>query len=331
MCILGNHSGVIFNQTSDIVFKTLETSLYVYILPVIVVTGSIGNVAALAIFWKGKFRHLSVGVYMRVYSIINLLNLFLIFGQSWIVDTFSTNSIDNLSGWTCKVWNFFYRVISYSCVWLIVGLTVDRYLYVCHPLDAKRLCTVFLAKIAIAFIFVGLTVVSVHAMWSYLIMGGKCIMDPCQDLHIAIWRWITMSVYCFVPFCALFVLNIRLIIGVYKRKQKLEKAQRNYDFVSATLAISVMYLALNLPGTITNIKEYIDWPSYVSIERVISDFLSCGNPTAFFFLCLIFSKTFRDELVLRLRKKSKVSKPINMNMTGINKYEYIECASETFV
>jgi hypothetical protein len=68
------------------------------------------------------------------------------------------------------------------------------------------------------------------------------------------------------------------------------------------------------------------------MERAISDFLSCGNPTIFFFMCLIFSKTFRSELVLLLRKKAKTRNVSNdINLPNINKYEYIECASETFV
>ena len=310
----------------------LQNDLYKYILPVIVVTGSIGNTATLLVFRKGKFGKMSVGVYMYAYSVINLVNLFLIFGQSWVADTFELESIGNLSEWTCKVWNFLYRVMTYSCVWFIVALTVDRYICVCHSLDAKRLCTVFLANITVVFILVGLIFVSVHAMWSHANLDGKCTIYPYDDLHITIWRWVSMSSYCFIPFIALFLLDARLIIAIWRKRKKLMKSQRSYTFTSATLAISVMYLLLNLPATITNIMEYSEGSSRLSMERAISDFLSCGNPTIFFFMCLIFSKTFRSELVLLLRKKAKTRNVSNdINLPNINKYEYIECASETFV
>lgn len=319
------------NNETDIFLKTLQNDLYLYILPVVVVTGGIGNLATLLVFSnpKGKFSKMSIGVYLLSYSILNLLNLFFIFGESWIVDAFHVHSIENLSDWTCKIWNFVNRVMNYSCVWIIVCLTIDRYIYVCHNINAKRLCTVFLAKVAVVFVIVGLGVTSVHAMWSFHIIDGRCKLIP--DRHVPIWQWITMCIFCFIPVSLLFFLNLRILIGLCRKRREMLKSQQSYTFTMATQAISVTYLLLITPATVANIKEYFDRPSHVTLLRTVSDFLTCGNPTVFFFMCLLFSRTFRSELLNFLRKKPISGKTISLDTSKLNKYEYIECASETFV
>lgn len=323
------------NNETDFFLRTLQNDLYLYILPVVVVTGSIGNLATLFVFSnsRGKFRKMSIGVYLLSYSILNLMNLFLIFGESWIVDMFHVKSIQNLSDWICKIWNFLTRVMNYSCVWIIVCLTIDRYIYVCHNINAKRLCTVFLAKMAIVFVIVGLGVTSIHAMWSYHIEEGRCVLVP--DRHVPIWQWLTSCVYCFIPVSLLFSLNVLIFLGLCKKKKEMLKAQQSYTFTKATHAISVAYLFLITPATIVNVKEYFYRPSLhvgqVTIFRMVSDFITCGNPIIFFFMCLIFSRTFRTELLLFLQKKPSSRKKICLDASKLNKYEYIESASETFV
>jgi len=54
--------------------------------------------------------------------------------QTWGLD------VKGLTQWTCKLSTWTLFTVSDYTVWLIIGVTVERYVVVCHALSARVVC-----------------------------------------------------------------------------------------------------------------------------------------------------------------------------------------------
>ncbi|OWF36705.1 hypothetical protein KP79_PYT02983 [Mizuhopecten yessoensis] len=296
--------------------------IYVYILPVFIVTGTIGNVLTMAVYYRKPQRSFSIGLYLFVYSIENTLILFLVYGSSWIAQVTPYPEAENLSDWGCRVAQYTYRMVMHCGIWILVSMTLDRYIYVCHPHRATDFCKVFTSKAALILIVIGVTVVSIHAMWTYELRDGHCL-PLLQSLHYVIWNWFSASCLSFVPLLLLFVLDMLLVVGLCTRRSGTDNI--GTDLTNTVLGLSLIYLILALPATIVNIIYYImpgssfanaDFIQGLKHATSVSNFMSCGNQTVIFIVCVTFSSSFRLELKkLILCCRSKNDKTVSSELT----------------
>ena len=296
-----------------------------YILPSMIAVGAIGNVFTLILFCRGKQKRLSVSVYMSAYCIGNLSNLFFIYGMHLITVAGGLPELSNLSSWGCSLSMFATQIIQYCSVWFVVGMTIDRYIAACHPSSAVSMCTVFMAKVAIGIILIGLVVVSVHAMWIYdLDKCGVCRLNNDVEnlnmkeenhLHLQIWILQSAIAYAYLPLLILLVLNILLIFGLcFQHSSSSTSAQDNVstEYTNTVVAISVTHFTLLLPSTIVNIVFVSGAEVTLSHQTGLTfDYMQRINLINTFLICVIFSRSFRQEIrnvcrQLRERKKHTV-------------------------
>ncbi|OWF48137.1 G-protein coupled receptor 183 [Mizuhopecten yessoensis] len=287
----------------------MQEEVLISFIPIIILIGTISNVLCILVFRRKKLRNQSIGFYLIAYAVINLMNLYLSYGMSWLSLVADMTHFENYTDWGCRIWEFVYRIVAYSGIWILVSALVDRYISICHPSIAERMCQVFMAKIALVLVFTGICVISVHAMWSYELMRGTCV--PIQeDLLSVIWRWMSASCYVFIPLFTLLLLNLATTIEMCSLSRR-RTSRVPTDLTYTVLVLSSVYLLLAVPATVVNIidnsisvRHYDnDTLMYnLGIGRFISDLLSCLNPVIMFFICVLFSKTFRAEFLVGLFK-----------------------------
>lgn len=285
---------------------------YIYILPIFVIVGTIGNVLTLAVYSRETLRMFSVTLYLVAYSVENTLVLFLVYGGSWVSMVTPYPEVENLSDWGCRVWQYVHRMLMHYNIWILVAVTLDRYIYVCHRHRANNFCTKFISKAALILIGIGVTVVSIHAMWTYELRDGHCL-PVMQSLHYVIWNWFSASCLTFVPLLLLILLDILLVVGLCTQSKQVPVCRKDEicsDLTITVLGLSLIYLTFALPATIVNIVYYIlprssfadasfmhglKWATY------ITNFMSCVNQCLLFVICVLFSASFRKELKNLLR------------------------------
>ena len=123
----------------------------------------------------------SVFFFLQIYAVTNTLVLYVGCGVDWFSHITETTYIANFSDWLCRVWQFIYNVIIYAAGWIVVSMSIDRFIIVWHPRQAPYMCTVFMAKLVTIIILIGLVVVSIHAMWTYELTSHGCNIDPMQQ------------------------------------------------------------------------------------------------------------------------------------------------------
>lgn len=318
----------------------------VYLLPAIIIIGSLSNILTLIVFKKGKQQNLSVSYYLGVFSVTNLVHLFFNFGLHWLTMVSTGRSIETTSNLICPIWSFLYRIITFSGIWIVLAVTVDRYIAVCHPHHANTICSLFMAKVVIIVIYIGLIVISVHAMWTYHIIetnvtetikDEKCNYKP--DNHVEIWMWYSGTCYIYIPSILLVFFDILLICGICingRRSTVSRQESVATDLKYTILALSNLYLLLSGPATIVNTNDHLIVNNSEVVRHVV-DRLVLGIPISPIFVCVIFSRTFRQDMYyvfsgncqVKIRNRGQELKAVSTGSTI--QLEVENCVDNTLV
>lgn len=331
----------------------VAAAIHTYVPPVLIVLGTVGNIVSFCVLRKST-KWCSVFYYMALYALTNTLNLYVACGLGWISQTTQTPYIANVADWLCKIWQFAFNVMRYTSTWLVVAMAFDRFVHLCIPSKVHSLCTVFTAKVISCFIVVILVVISIHAMWTYALVEGRCEVDRTGSyFQTVVWPVFSAIMYEYLPDTMLVVFIVFIIVNLILQKKR-RYQNRNFSplqeqLTVVVLVISSTFVILNLPTIILNIILYfgpvnqlLNNPrSYVeiSLANVINQFLIYLLLTVNFPLYFISLPILRKELesmvknfVQRQNTTSVCSNSIEVNGNLLKKKESsrsLECTLMT--
>ena len=284
--------------------------LWTYVIPVLIVLGTIGNALACAVLMRKNVNQWSMCRYMSAYAVINTIILYINCGLDWMSQVTEVTYISNLSDWMCRVWQFIFNVILYLSGWIVVAMVMDRFLIVWSPHKAQQVCTVFISKLVLIGIFVGLVVVSVHAMWTYkLFENYGCIVDIREDIQTKTWPIVSAALYSYIPIIIILILTFLIIFGLIHPNLNNNCPAVQEKFTHLTVALALTYLGFSLPTIIINLIEYFcssDWIQAYDVRlqlllaRSVGQVLGCLNAAVSFLLYFAFTPLLRRELVVML-------------------------------
>ena len=123
---------------SDLLFQRIINVLNVYVIPIIIIIGLIGNTICFLVYiCTPHLSRQSSSVYLAFLAAVDngfLVSLFVVwFG--WVgIHVFHKN------GW-CQTILYCTYVCSFLSAWTVVSFTVERWIVVFHPLRRHQLCT----------------------------------------------------------------------------------------------------------------------------------------------------------------------------------------------
>ena len=208
-----------------------DRMLRVYVSPVLLVLGTFGNIFSFIILARNMLK-VSTYSYLAVLAIMDVLVLYVGLLRMWIAQF--TDDIQNMTNWLCKGVNYLGYVSSDSSVWLIIAVTIERFIAVCFPLKAPQMCNVRRARMVILLVIVIICLVNGHIIWTvelkYLRNNASFISlcEPSEDhtfLVKSIWPWVDAAIYSFVPFVIITLLNVLIIRQVLAARQQRNQLQ----------------------------------------------------------------------------------------------------------
>ncbi|XP_069114763.1 probable G-protein coupled receptor 139 [Argopecten irradians] len=320
--------------------------LLLYVPPIMVLVGTIGNILSFAVFRTNSGK-VSTYTYLSALAIMDLLVLYVGLLPLWI-SQLSGHSINDHANWTCKMGAFLGYVCSDSSVWLIVAVTVERYIAVCFPLKASFLCRIRKAKYIVVVLLLILCSLNSHFLWTVQLrhVGNNatapvyvCDASPnFSDLVNHVWVWIDAGMYSFVPFVILLILNARIVHKVWvaknERKHITERRMStcNADkspagLREASTKVTVMLLTISFTFLLTTLPMNVililtkTWNEQSQRQRAnfhlaktVSEILMYLNHTVNFFLYCISGRKFRLQIISSFRNLfHSRTKPIPLN------------------
>ena len=121
----------------------------------------------------------------------------------------------------CSFFYFLYFSAAYYSVYLLVAVTVDRFISIYLPIRSKQLCTLRNAKIVVVIILV--VDLAFHSQWFYFYKNirknGKLTCSrSTADEHVQ--NLMRSIIYCLIPFIIMIVLNTLIIVKMYNGKHQ---------------------------------------------------------------------------------------------------------------
>ena len=120
---------------------------------------------------------------------------------------------------TCKMLYFLIYVLGYTNVWILVIMTVDKFLAVWFPLKVAYFCTITRAKSICLLLLLLTSIISFHHFWTVdslrypqNLEQRYCSYDIEHYGFIQhIWRYIDFLIWCFFPFILILTLSVLII------------------------------------------------------------------------------------------------------------------------
>ena len=316
----------------------MHKQLLLFVPPIILIIGTIGNILSFIILTRKQMTG-STYIYLAVLSITDTLVLFIGLLRRWVGELNGHDVID-YSNWTCKTLSTLSYTVSDYSVWLIIAVTVERYIAVCWPLKAPTMCTKTRAIMVIVFILLLLIGLNLHFLWTaelgYFWYDNEKVPQCDGGEHYKmlveeIWPWVDAFLYSFLPVVVISILNgliIRKVISARKHRNEMSMSMqyRGQDgrrppgeggakLTIMLLTISFSFLITTLPVNIAlivpafwksrarDLKEY----SQFQLGRTIVELLMYTNHSINFFLYCATGQKFRQQLLnLCCRRKRPI-------------------------
>ncbi|KAH9515516.1 hypothetical protein Btru_011303 [Bulinus truncatus] len=310
--------------------------LYLYVSPVLLILGTLGNLFSFIILRRKQMLKVSSYLYLATLAVVDTVVLYCGLLRHWIREMADVDLQDTSDG-ACKFIVTMSYVSSDLSAWLITAVTVERYIVVCYPFRASSMCNVSRAKKVIALLIFIILSINVHFLWTVeqIDNKGRCetgvqyrtVIDP-------VWPWVDIFIYSTFPFIIITVLNILIIKEVAGarsnrvllsgsetdnsttagggggshhhsgcgpgRRSHMSESQR---LTVLLLTVSFMFIFLTLPNNILLIctriwnRDQTDIEPSKYLARTFTELLMYVNHSINFFLYCATGNKFRQQIL----------------------------------
>ena len=226
-----------------------------YCLPFICVFGIVGNCLATVTFLQKSLRQTSCCLYLAARSVSDngfLFNLLIM----WIGGTLDY-SLGETQG-ICKIIMFLTYICGCFSVWLVVFVTLENYIRICHPFVVKTWCTTRKAKLTMTIMFISVLSVNHFPLW---ISDKKCSPLPQYTVIMQAFVYIDTTLTLALPTILMAFLIVAILIRLFQHhKRSQNKRQSKSHAAQVTkmlLAASVTFFTLNFPSHVIRLRLLI--------------------------------------------------------------------------
>lgn len=309
-----------YNNTSSLSHNLLqdtENYLWIIISPILLLLGISGNCLCFVVVWKMKFWRKTPLFLLAVLSITDVTVLLDGLLRYWVMYAFDLD-FRNLSNAGCKI-NLFVLYLSMQfSAWILVCVTVDRFVKTNFPLKYIRVATIAKTSISILVILIVLSGIDLHYFWTNGLVNGTCksVTKEIKYFEDKIFVYIDLTVMSLVPSVVIISLNC----FIYRALQQQEKF-RNKSVVESRvqnsiqnkrrfsrkltrmlLIVSCYFSISTLPISIYNVYDSYEKPEDVeanSIKNIVwtvTYLFQYTNYSVNFILYAAHNKVFRNKM-----------------------------------
>ncbi|XP_013405524.1 uncharacterized protein LOC106170276 [Lingula anatina] len=223
-----------FDATEELQYQ-ISTWLNKTVPPILLIIGTLGNILSYLVLRRPFMRRTWIGFFLRALAVTDTFALWLGLSRH-MIRVYGYFDIREAHAAVCKLHRFTLYFFLDMSTWLLVGLTVGRYISTCHILQSYRLCSTKRARIALAVIVGCVFAKNAHVLVTVdinvdALTGERHCNHYCDSDHHNFWKyiypWITFCVYAAGPFAVMIVLNI-LIVRSLRRSTRFQlRSTRN--------------------------------------------------------------------------------------------------------
>lgn len=292
---------VVIMESADIVDYVCN----MYIGPALCILGIFGNIFNIFVLFRGRLLD-SPYVYLKALSFTDMFALIL----SLPYLLFTKHS-DNFSPNVYNAYVFLpvVNLLTAASVWITVGVTIDRFIFVKFPLLARSYSSGSRVKRRIFTIYTFGILFTLPRYFCYSLVNDLGVyrmeFTPFRDsAYYRVYDIVCIIIYHFIPLVIFVVINTYLIVAVYRarflrqelgirnnREQDWQIEQRR--FTITLIGIIVISIVAIFPSTISDFSRLTNLSLHeYKLLRNISNLLLLCNLSMNFVLFCAFNKRF---------------------------------------
>lgn len=281
--------------------------------------GLVGNSLSIFVMMQKQNRSIPSNIYIALIAIADnlvlmfkcVLNIAQHFEMSWFL-------------WLCKGSAFLLSSGIIISGYLIVALTLDRFVAVAFPFKVVTFCTKKRVIVTSLAVTVTAMVIRFESIFSASIVRGNCGPPPSITVFRIVWSWAMMILNSILPFLIISALNIAIVVKLHKNKTELSKFDQNAtdnahdsQLTKMLICISFAFLFLSCPVFIhIVIFKFVNFmlsplslAVYACSYQVAINVTMLNNSVNFLFYLMAGNK-FRKDLVnsFKCGKREEISR-----------------------
>jgi len=153
------------NDVANVRNFRVDQLLMIYGLPVIILAGTIGNLASAIVLFRPHMRTVSVYLYLLLLAFADTTVLYTSAFKTWfrlVTDMEWLHTSDA----ACRTLTFFFLASLHMSAWLVVLTTADRFIAIWFPLKTVTFCSQRRARLAAVLLLLATVVFDGHLFWT---------------------------------------------------------------------------------------------------------------------------------------------------------------------
>ena len=126
-----------------------EVLVWLYGSPILIVSGTIGNILSFAVMLWKKIRHTTTSLYLCVLAVVDTAVLYTGLFMSWYRINLNGYDVTHWDGFACKFFVFFLNGLQQFDSWILVSVTLERVCAVFLPHKHKEIFTKKVATVCL--------------------------------------------------------------------------------------------------------------------------------------------------------------------------------------
>ncbi|XP_069101364.1 somatostatin receptor type 2-like [Argopecten irradians] len=191
-----------------------------YLLPIIIVTGFLGNTISFFVFICSRLKRISTSVYLAALSISDTGFLFCV-GFGWLdamgIHFFHTNGI-------CQIVVYMTFVFSFTSVWYVNAFTTEMYVAVFHASKGGKVCKPRFARRAVIILTAFAALLYMFSFWTAKVATNgdeqKCMSTSNDRDTMMVLSILDTFLTLLLPFSMIIFMTTRLLIDISRLYKK---------------------------------------------------------------------------------------------------------------
>lgn len=143
----------------------VDQLLMIYVLPVIILAGTFGNMASAIVLFRSRMRFVSVYLYLLLLAFADTIVLYTSAFKTWLRLVADIEWL-HTSDAACRTLAFLFLASLHMSAWLVVLTTADRFVAVWFPLKTVTFCSNHRARLAAGLLLLATVVFDGHLFWT---------------------------------------------------------------------------------------------------------------------------------------------------------------------
>ncbi|XP_071097858.1 probable G-protein coupled receptor 139 [Haliotis cracherodii] len=299
--------------------------LMLYIPPVLFILGICGNFMSFFIMRQKGNQRSSTYTFLKSLAVADTMVLWVGLLPRWF-NELTGFDLSFQANWLCKIMVMLGYFCSNISTWIVVAVTIERFLVVYYPLKVLGLYSVARARKIIGGLYAMFLSLNIHFLWTVgLIEEQDSYPRPVcgavagnEYLITVIWPWVDAATYCLLPFLIISIFNVLIISKVRRtakqrailqkvclRRRKASSVHTYSCLTGMLLSVSFALLLCKLPMNVSIIAS-VFWNSRghdnaamskFQLFFTVSELLMHLNHSSNFFLYCASGQKFRKDVM----------------------------------